>query len=111
MYDFITRLSQKGIVDAAVLDTVQSLQDKKTPLMRQPGSESAAATPLFTASMARVVQPVTKEITHSSAPAPAGRGRYTNSEWDVDQKGFKRYDQTAQEWEYRGADGVWRASE
>jgi hypothetical protein len=110
VYNFITRLSQRGVVDAAVLDTLRNLQDKKTPLMRQPGSGSTAATPLFTASMARVVQPVT-EITQSSAPVPTGRGRYTNSEWDVDHKGFKRFDQTAQKWEHRGADGVWRASE
>jgi hypothetical protein len=109
VHDFITRLSQKGIVNAEVLDVLRGLQDKKTALMRQPGSGSTA-TPLFTASMGRVVQPVAKEITQPG-PAPANRGRYTNSEWDVEHKGSKRYDQTAQKWEYRGVDGVWRASE
>jgi hypothetical protein len=108
VFDFMTRLSQKGIVDAAVLDVLHGLQDKKTALMRQPSSGSTA-TPLFTASMGRVVQPVTNEIT--PGPAPGNRGRYTNSEWDIEHKGFKRYDQTAQKWEYRGVDGVWRASE
>jgi hypothetical protein len=109
VYDFIIRLSQRGIVDTAVLDVLCGLQDKKTALMRQPGSGSTA-TPLFTASMGRVVQPVANEITQPG-PAPANRGRYTNSEWDIEHKGFKRYDQTAQKWEYRGADGVWRPSE
>lgn len=108
MYDFVTRLSQRGIVDTTVLDTLRSLQDQKTALMRQPGSESIA-TPLFTASMAQIVQPVANESTQSRVPA--GRARYTNSEWDTESKGFKRYDQTVQRWEFRGADGVWRASE
>jgi hypothetical protein len=107
VYDFVTRLSQRGIVDAAVLDTLRRLQDKKTPLMRQPGFE--ITTPLFTASMARTVQPVANERTQR--PVPASRARCTNSEWDTERKGFKRYDQIARKWEFRGADGVWSPSE
>jgi len=84
---------QKGMVDAAALGVLRSLQDEKTALMRQPGSGSTS-TPLFTASMRRVVQSVGNEITQTSSPVPPGR-RHTNSEWDTELKGFKRYDQTA----------------
>jgi hypothetical protein len=101
------------VVDAAVLDTVRSLQDKKTALMSQQGSSSTTAAPLLTASTARVVQPVANETAQPSSPAlaTASRGRYTNTEWDNERKSFKRYDTVAQKWEHRGTDGVWRASE
>jgi hypothetical protein len=110
----MTRLAQKKVVHAAVLDSLRKLQDKKRALMRQPGPGSTSVQPLMASTVRPVpvappVQPLTKPassiakpITGSAAlsvahpvvkqsmqpsvPAIAGRGRYTNSESDAQHK-------------------------
>lgn len=104
--DLMTRLVQRRLIDAAALETTQSLMDPRVALISEPGSSSTHSLPLT----ASIAWPYQQQPAQSVVPAQARAAIYTSSEWDNVRRVFRRYDQSAQRWEYRDASGAWKSS-